>query len=807
MPQIKRSYQETRIPFEKMSYTPDIPSTNLGANEYNDGFNVESDTRGIRSVAGDQEWGPAVPSGETPVYVTSGYRQDGLYYYIVATLEGHWWATDGTNSWREITPTGFSATYVRDQNITDAWNGTVVFFNDSANSPMFWPEPATLVTTGASSTAGTSTLTFSAQLIPPYQVGDEIEVAGLVPTGFNGTHTVTGCTTTSVSFAGTTVGPQTTAGRIVSRFPRMTRYSNTVPVGITNILYVSPTEQQVVFDTPYPTAPYVLNDTVIISDVNNFFNGVYRVLSSTTATVNIEASPGAVYPGFGVGTISPQFCWNFNPEWSSVYARWLRLYNTPNVGSILVAGNLGATYTDGRTENFPVTVQWSQNFGLNQAPQTWEPTVLNVANQLEVPLRGESLDAFPCNGNLFISSYWDTVVLSPINYTTTNTPILGVRLFSQGRGLLTTNCWATTDRYVYGIDARDVWRFDGQNFTNLGNQRVRNWLFNEINPLHVDNTFLTINTQRNQVEIYYCGVITNPSAVLAGPTSGSFYGNNGILPQVGYRVIITGTNTGTGTISGYTSGNSYYITEVLESPYSGQFAGRSGFRLSTTQDGTPITTTEGSLTGLTFTFTTDGSPNRMLSYRFDLDVWNAPRDAYNANQATESPRRQAQVGNYWPFDPASRTVMYCRSVPASKLVETQVGYSFIRSSQIRSVFRRTNIKLLNDYSGKMLVHRILPEVVNITDRGEVVSAGTTANPAVSPLLGTVFLQVDYSSAVGAPIEDTSSISLATNSTSPWVQFNQNAQRVSSLEIGNTSGQNIWFCSATTWQYTPTEDDR
>lgn len=807
MPQIKRSYQEVRIPFEKMSYTPDIPSTNLGANEYNEGFNVEADTRGIRSVAGEQEWGPVIPNSETAIFVTSGYRQDGLYYYVVATLEGNWYATDGTNSWREITPTTFTAAYTRDQNITESWNGTVVFFNDAQNSPMFWAEAPQLVTTGASSTAGTSTLTFAAQLIPPYQVGDQIEVTGLVPAGFNGTHTVTACTTTSVSFAGTTVGPQTVVGRIVSRFPRMTKYSNVVPVGINTIVFVSPTEQQVTFDVPYASAPYQVNDVIILSDINTFFNGTYRVLSSTTTTVNIEASPGAVYPGFGVGTIAPQFCWNFNNQWSSVFARWMRMYNTPNVGSILIAGNLHATYTDGSTEDFPVTVQWSQNFGLNQAPQTWEPTVLNVANQLEVPLRGESLDAYPSNGNLYISSYWDTVVLSPINYTTTNTPILGVRLYSQGRGLLTTNCWATTDRYVYGLDARDVWRFDGQNFVNLGNQRVKNWLFDQIDPDYVDNTYLTINTQRNQVEIYYASRIVSPTAVLAGPTTGSFYGNGGILPQVGYRVIVTGTNTGTGTISGYVSGNSYYITEVLESPYPGEFAGRTGFRLSATQDGSPITTTEGTLTGLTFTFTTDGAPNQMLSYRFDLDVWNAPRDVANANQATESPRRLAETGGYWPFDAASRTVMYCRSVPGSRLVETNTGYSFIRGTQIRSAFRRTNIKLLPDYSGKLLVHRILPETVNITDRGQVVDPGTLANPTVSPLLGTVFLQVDYSSAVGAPIEDTNSIELATTSNNPWVQFNQNAQRVSNLEIGNTSGNNIWFCSATTWLYTPTEDDR
>ena len=46
MAQIKRPYEEINIPFAKMSYTPDVPSSALGANEYNIGNNIETDTRG-----------------------------------------------------------------------------------------------------------------------------------------------------------------------------------------------------------------------------------------------------------------------------------------------------------------------------------------------------------------------------------------------------------------------------------------------------------------------------------------------------------------------------------------------------------------------------------------------------------------------------------------------------------------------------------------------------------------------------------------------------------------------------------------
>lgn len=76
------------------------------------------------------------------------------------------------------------------------------------------PAYITLTTTGASSATGVVTLTFAEQLTAPFSIGDSINVSGVIPAGFNGTYNVTACTTTSVSYAGTTNGPQVTAGTI-----------------------------------------------------------------------------------------------------------------------------------------------------------------------------------------------------------------------------------------------------------------------------------------------------------------------------------------------------------------------------------------------------------------------------------------------------------------------------------------------------------------------------------------------------------------------------------------------------------------
>lgn len=621
-----QKFTEVRIPFAKMSFSPDVPSTALGPNEYNDGINVEADVRGIRSQAGDESILTSVPG--TPTYISGGFRQGGEFWFIVATTEGYWWASNG-GAWYNITPNGGTAItgYTQATNITEAWNGTVAFFNDSLNPPMFLPDAPGAV---------------------------------------------------------------------------LVMYSNQVPLFIGNITVDSLTTRKITFYTALAVGavPFPVGTYINIADAEpRYYNGNnFLVTACDNVSVTYASTITDAYVA-DTGTVSPQYTWNYNPNWTNVYANFMRMYNTPNVGSILVAGNLVATpvIDPTTTEIYPVTIQWSQAFGLNQAPYTWEPTVLNVANQLEVPLRGAALDAFPCNGMFFLCSYWDTVVFSPINYATTSAPILGVRLFNQGRGLLSANCWANTDKLVYGVDARDIWVFDGNDFQGLGNQRVKNWFFDQLDPAYVDRVFMDVNTQRNQVEIYY-------------PT----------------------------------------VDAV------------------------------------------NGVPNKMLSYRYDLEVWNAPRDVSSATMTCESPVWTGTTPNY-----GSRTIVYARGQLNQQLVQKDQGFSWADGSAIDSRFRRDNIKMLPDYSGKLLVHRILPEVVNM---------GNNELPLV-PSPGQITVKIEGAESVGSAPDDVTGITMTIDTAQPWTQINQNSHRVNTIELSNSSSTDIWMCSATTWQYAQTEDDR
>ena len=387
-------------------------------------------------------------------------------------------------------------------------------------------------------------------------------------------------------------------------------------------------------------------------------------------------------------TVTPDAQWNYDIGVTSTRAGFVRNFCSPNVGNILIAGNL-TKVSGGITTNYPTTVRWSQAFANTGIPGTWEPTLNNVANEQEIPVRGPIVDGFFLGANFYVCSYWDTVVFSPIAYQNTTAPIFGVRLFNQGRGLINNNCWSNTDSAVYGVDSRDIWVFDGADFHPLGNQKVRDYFFRNLSPTYSERIFMVNNTQKNQIEIYY--------------------------PDL----------------------------------------------------------------------TSTGWCNKMLSYRYDLQIWNAPKDILTACNACEAPVFTSGV-----FKHASRTVVYARGgVSGHKLIQTNRGNSFINGAPIPTLFERNNIVLQTEdgpvpYSSKVYVHRVLPEV-----------AGN----------GTIDITVGgaNSTAQAASYGATSSVAVSTDN--PWVTTQQQAMRTVSVKVQSNDALYTWNLTALNWQTAITED--
>ena len=538
--------QPVKTPFTNMSFTPDVPSSSLGANEYNTGYNIETDIRSIKSVAGDQYILSQVPGNI--IFVTSGFRANDIYWFIVATAQGLWYAINDAGI-TNITPNvGNFSGYNTSTVITASWNGTVLFLNDELNPPMY-----------------------------------------------------------------------------------------------------------------------------LLSDDN-----VLRLY---------DYSPDNYVWNYDVGYNSTG---NVVPLYSSLTAGFIRVYNSPNLGSLLVAGNLTGNINanvvpDGGTvQNLPTSVRWSQNFGLNAGPTTWAPTQNNVANQVEVPVRGPVVDGFPLNGNFYICSYWDTCMMAPIAYQSSYAPVFGIKLVNQGRGMLNENCWVNVDNTVFGLDARDIWQFDGGNFKAIGNQRVKDYFYSNLNPSYTNQLFMVHNSSKYQIEIYY--------------------------PDL----------------------------------------------------------------------TSTGQCNQMLSYRYDLDVWQPPRQVTKATQATEAP---IVVNGQFNF--ASRNVVYSSYTGNVQLVQKDTGTSFLGNT-ISSLFQRNNISFGQPYSASVLVHRVLPEVYG---SGNIqITIGGNNSVASSPT---------FQPTVNMPIV----------TDDPWVQIDQNEYRVITMKVAQVSSTDTWQLSAANWQVTVVQDTR
>ncbi len=422
-------------------------------------------------------------------------------------------------------------------------------------------------------------------------------------------------------------------------------------------------------------------------DINITFSWVGNVFFINDAISN----PMYFLPTSNEITVTPDASWNYDVGVTSTRAGFVRNYCSPNVGNILIAGNL--TKVIGGTEyNYPTTVRWSQAFANTGYPSTWEPTLSNVANEQEVPVRGPLIDGFFLGGNFYVCSYWDTVVFSPISYQNTTAPIFGVRLLNQGRGLFNNNCWTNTDANVYGIDARDIWVFNGSEFSSLGNQKVKDYFFANLSPIYASRMFMVNNTQKYQIEIYY--------------------------PDL----------------------------------------------------------------------TSTGWCNKMLSWRYDLQVWNAPKDVANACMGTEGPRWVDSTTDY--FNLGSRAVVYARGgMSNSKLIETSIGNSFINNAAIDAQFERTNIALQTPdgpvpYSSKVYVHRVLPEMagtgkINLTVGG----ANSTQQTPTYGQTGNVVIDTD----------------------NPWVTTQQNSVRTVAVKFGSNDATDTWKVSALNLQATVTED--
>jgi hypothetical protein len=258
----------------------------------------------------------------------------------------------------------------------------------------------------------------------------------------------------------------------------------------------------------YATSPASGFDTIIIG----YKNGKLSTWSGGTETdASIAAyatsDSEAPYSALVVGDVvyvnrEDRVPWFLGPSdsdfqeltnWTSTWrARTMRA-----CGGALVALNV--------TKNgvsYPTMVKTSEFATYGSVPSTWDETdptnnaTENVLNEMEGPI----VDGWPLGNNLFIYGENETWLMQADG---SNSVFRYARRFKDA-GLINANCVQEIDNKHVVFGRNDIWMHDGTTKVSLCSNRVRNFIFRNIDISEARRCFVFHNEKLK--EIYFCYV-------------------------------------------------------------------------------------------------------------------------------------------------------------------------------------------------------------------------------------------------------------------------------------------------------------
>jgi len=156
--------------------------------------------------------------------------------------------------------------------------------------------PNQVTVTGASGNGTTATLTFDTQTFIPYDIGQVVNIANIVPTGYRGVKTITAVTNNSISYASTATGAMTQVGYILNA---ATAGSSLMTVTAVTYNSINPGDY---FDLGGVTVESQLTQTAISTKTfaSGGAPGSFTVTLNNTTDVVIGQKPGLNSPAVGI---------------------------------------------------------------------------------------------------------------------------------------------------------------------------------------------------------------------------------------------------------------------------------------------------------------------------------------------------------------------------------------------------------------------------------------------------------------------------------------------------------------------------
>ena len=358
----------------------------------------------------------------------------------------------------------------------------------------------TISVTGATGTGTIATLSFAAQPVTPYNLGDQITVSGLTSTGsgYNGTYTVIACNTTSVSYSSTYTGAYVSGGTVAQSTVDtkdagviyITNNSGTplTTLGITAGNYYSPQYQ---FGASYQAPSWRSSQNrpaptgSIFQQTNSVNNGANLVVKrynttlgvfvtqpcpiySNDATANYVLDPTAGGASIPIGTtyaqISPPIS-SAMGESTSQLIIWER-YATG--ATVITAAVTNPTFTSGSTFQIsasePETASYTSNVTVT-INGTTSADFVTAVSQANVPNVSATINS--SGALVFVHATGGDIRLydgthTPINtagfspYTSPSTPysigVTYVDLTNASSGYRLSN-WVTSPTFTYTASA------------------------------------------------------------------------------------------------------------------------------------------------------------------------------------------------------------------------------------------------------------------------------------------------------------------------------------------------------------------
>jgi hypothetical protein len=247
-------------------------------------------------------------------------------------------------------------------------------------------------------------------------------------------------------------------------------------------------------------------DTLVIG----YKNGKLSTWSSGTETdVSIAAYVAAdaevPYSGVTLGGViyinrEDRVPWAFTPTATDfvVLANWDSSWRAKimrTCGGALVA--LGVTKG---AVSYPTMVKTSEFATYGAVPTTWDETdpanncVENVLQEMEGPI----VDGWPLGNSLFIYGRDETWMMQPDQSTNV---FRFTRRFKDA-GVVNANCVVEVENKHYVFGRTDIWMHDGTSKVSICTNRVRNFIFRNMDISEADRCFVFHN--RNLKEIYFC---------------------------------------------------------------------------------------------------------------------------------------------------------------------------------------------------------------------------------------------------------------------------------------------------------------